>query len=483
MENMPVVDGYNFEQRNGLGGVTVDTQIYHNGGIWTVTGMDDSFGFTLTNDNGETSYVNGNQNFYVATPSTDTSSTQTNGDGGTIAGTGDTPTSGDRGTTTGTEDAPTSGSGGTTSTSPVSFSNYMVASDSHDYTTSYKDYSNVDFDSSIDLAQSWNNMVSSAFSQIPKAVSNIGFQALNSANLDNGFPPKFDASVESIFSGFLILDNSILSSLDSLLAADEAADKGLPGGGGGGGGSKGSVSSPSGSTLVDNSKEQLLAYKDISLSDLSGLASELTKLADTKSKTLEELLSNKTYSQDIQTLLLNSQHIPEDLKELIYKGEVGISQSILSNIFSGRNLEIVGINDNTILTLKQHLTSIANSNNLTYEALLQNESNAKIVKESLRSFSDVTNSVKNLKEDSIITDLLNIYDGNAVGDMDSSTVGIFRNHMENVASANNSNVESSVSSSSFISEINNLGRMGVFASNLKGYSDSSVISILQAIMK
>jgi len=497
MENMPVVDGYKFEQKNGLGGIMVDSKIYHNGEIWTVTGMDDSFGFTLMNDRGDSTFVDGKQNFYVATPSTDisnpptggtaagTGDASTSGTGGTAAGTGDASTSGTGGTAAGTGDTSTSGTGGTPSTSTVSFNDYIVASDSHDYTTSYKDYSKIDFDSSIDLARSWNTMVASAASQIPKAVSNIGFQALNSANLDNGFPPKFDQSVENLFSGLLVLDNSILSSLDSLLAADEAADKGLPGGRGKGGSdeTERTVSSPTTQTLVNNSNEQLLAYKNISLSDLSGIADELTKLADSKSKTLEELLSDKTYSQDIQSLLLNTQHISDDLKELIYKGEVEISQSILFDIFSGKNQEMVGINENTILTLKQHLNGVANSNNLSYDNLIQNESNAGIIKKSLLNFSGVTSSISNLKDDSIVNDLLNIYDGNNVDNMESSTVGIFRNHMENVANSNNTNVETSVSSANFISEVKNLGKMGVFLSNLNGYSDSSVISILQMITK
>ena len=92
----------------------------------------------------------------------------------------------------------------------------------------------------------------------------------------------------------------------------------------------------------------------MSMSDLNAVAQDLMKYANENGLTLDQLLNDSQYATKIHSRLLLSQHIPDDFKLLIEAGKTNISQKILCSIFSGKEPELVGLNENTTKVIKQY---------------------------------------------------------------------------------------------------------------------------------
>lgn len=346
----------------------------------------------------------------------------------------------------------------------------------------------MDFDSIYGTVSDWSSCVDAFDSSIKRASENEGFKKLSDAGLEGGFVSSFDKNIENLLSALRQANHSVSSQVNSMRStddeiaydADDVVGNGMPprqefvdsidNGG---------VDTSVNLALVDNAKEQLEEYKMMSMNDLSSIASMLRTLAEKEGKTLDEILSNVEYSSQIQNVMLSNQNISSELKSLIELGNIEITQQILSSIFSGNNLDIVGLDDNTIITIKNFLSMSAENNNLNLNSLLKDENNSVILKQSLKSFDNVSSFVSNTDDFDIKSKILQIYDGNKIENVASSSVNILRDYADQVAESKNIYVEDMLTGNVDItSEIQNLGKASVFANTLSDFNNNTAAAIL-----
>ena len=355
-----------------------------------------------------------------------------------------------------------------------------------------KDYTQMDFDKISDVITEWNSLIGTFEGGILKAKENKGFIAAIDADLDRQFTANYDENIANLIKALRDSVSQLQSVLISMGELDDDVSKKRPkrtpkdeegGGNGGGNPGDGSTPPPDANQLVDNSKEQLEGYKNITMNGLDSVVSDLAKYAAEQGKTVEELLVNKEYSENIKNLLLQNQNIPSELKQLITDGSSEVAQATIKNILDGKQLEIIGLNENTMITMKAYLTAVANSNNITVEQLLNDPANSSLLKNSLKNVGAIKNEIAGLDDSGIIEKLVNVYDGNNIESSNADAVEIMRNHVETVATSNNATSEDVLETNTMSEEIKKLGRFSIFADNLNGYSDESIISILKNLIK
>lgn len=344
-----------------------------------------------------------------------------------------------------------------------------------------KDYTEMDFDGIEKVISEWNSIITTFDSQWIRAQDNIGYKALYDAGLDSGFISSYDTNINKLVTVLKLALDASNTSLKNMFELDEDLGSRIPG-------SKNDNSKEDDdrddvpSLEVDNSKEQLEAYSQMSMSDLSDIAQELNNLAQEEGKKFEEILNNSEYSTKIRSTLLLSKYIPEDLKQLITDTSSEISQAVIRTIFNGNQTDIIGLDTNTVLTLKNFLQMVAKNNDISLESLLSDENNSKVLKDSLQNFDSVTETLKDLDDTGLKDKLIKIYDGDGIGEMQSSTVSIIRNYAETVAQEKNTSVEKMFESDNLVSELKNLGKFSVFVNCLSGYSNSSVSTMLGSLL-
>ena len=356
-------------------------------------------------------------------------------------------------------------------------------------TTVDPDATVMDFDKIEGNISAWSSFTSSFSSSVPRASENSGFKQLMAAGLESGFAASFDRNIESLVSALNQTKSTLTTNLDNMGAEDSFVESdaektlgsGRPKRKSGGGGS--SYEAPSSTQLVNNSKQQLEQYQKMSMNDLSKIAEDLNKYGLEVGKTPDELLTNAEYSEKIKNLILKNQNTSNELKKLIEIGEVDITQKILLSIFNGNTTEISGISDSTIITLEKHLKRVANENNLDLNALINDKQNSYLLKTSLKQFGKVYQHLSDVNEQTINNELLNIYDGNT-NKMDSSSMNIIRDYVDNLASSNNTNTESLLTNqNSLIKEIDTLGRTSVFTNSLANCTSESMSEVLKKLFK
>lgn len=360
---------------------------------------------------------------------------------------------------------------------------------SESITEGIRDYTTMDFAKIDQVLAEWETIVGTFEMTATEPTMVTTYKELIDAQLDNKFAEDFDKNIGKLITALRNLKSTLKAEEDNMEFIDTTVrdkippapddDQELPA-------DDATVEDstvPTDEQLVDNSKEQLNGYRNMSMNDLSTVAAELNKLAEQEGKTLDNILNNDEYSERVRNTLLMCPNIPDDLKQLITDASSTVSLAVLSSIFNGNNSEIIGLNENTKMTLKTYLGIVANVNNLSVEDLVNNENNSVILKDAMKNFNNVTETLKSLSDDQIGNKVLSIYDGDGIDQMDSSAVMIIRDHADIVAHNQNSDIETVLTSSLGAEEFKNLGKFSVFAGNLNGYDNSSITSILNALIK
>ena len=282
------------------------------------------------------------------------------------------------------------------------------------------------------------------------------FQKLQEANLDNGFINSYDENNDKLISAIQFSKQTLLSVLNNMEGLDQAVQGDLSDLANDSDNQSDDYSDRENSEqnddeLVDNSKLQLEQYSSLSMSDLQVIASELVKLADENNTTLDKILSDEEYTLKIHSRLLRCLNLSENFKLLIEQGKTNISQTILSNIFSGNFPDIIGLNDETINVLQTYLTMTANNNNISLQQLLNDNDYILILKKALGDFKNIPTYLNSENNQSINSMLLDIYDGNNISNLSFNEVSIIREFIDVSAQNNDSNIEIYLNDSTDIS--------------------------------
>lgn len=372
---------------------------------------------------------------------------------------------------------------------------------------------------------SWSSAVNSFSAAAPKASSCSGLTTLESAGLCNGFPASYDSMLSSLSTFLSSVTSTIETYCNSVYEADKAAEDEMPeeeGAGDGdddtaptddkkeddkkeddnkdedkdkdkdkkkptGGGNNNNNNNDKGNnddygitgeesaTLTNNLQLQSNALSTMSLNDLSNVASILSKLAAANNVTIDELLGNKVYAQQIRSLLTNSGALSESYRNLLAEGTADACQTALKNVFNGKNTDAIGLNTDTTKLMKSYLEDIATANNTTYDALFETNDGKTLLKKSLQEFTGVSEFANAFETDGAnsLSDLYNSSEESKYKSIVKKFVDI---------SKGESDVDSFAVSADAKSSISNLGKMSIYASNLSTYKDDSGVEALKTLL-
>lgn len=360
-----------------------------------------------------------------------------------------------------------------------------------------KDYSKIDMVLVNDVLNQWNLAVTNFGNDRVFAAKENFFSTLSSVGLDSGFAASYDKNNEALTQALSNTSKSILATLANIEELDENVRNDIlellgekprdedGGGGDGPGDGGGGTRTPTQEELIDNSKEQLEQYKNLSLSDLNAVTAELVKLAKSNNTTLDEILNNDEYALKVHSMMLLCPNISEDFKVMIENGRTDISQKLLQNILYGGSPEIIGLDENTSITVKKYLEMVAQNNNISVQQLLTDENYSSLLKDSLGSFGNVAEYVNTLDESSITDELLAVYDGNQTEKVTASEVSILRSFIDQLATSNNTDSETLLTSgtSNIQQSMNGLGRTSLFVNTVSNFASGEMGSVLSSLFK
>ncbi len=351
-----------------------------------------------------------------------------------------------------------------------------------------EDESFINIDGSKDAVANLGVAVSNF--KYPEIEKNNGYIALKDLELDNGFISSYTESLKDLVDAVNQIKDHLSGIIENMEQNDLNVEREMPV-------YDNNIGSEStddtdhivdsssdsagifGSELADNSAEQFQRYKDLSVLNLSALLDELNDAAASEGVTIEELLSNEEYSDKIKESILSSPNITDELRQLIEESSSAVSQKVIRDILNGDQVDIIGLDNNTLQTLKIMLESMTEDNSLTLDEILSNEENIGLIKEALSNMGTASELLKNLNEEDFETMVTKIYDGDSIEDIDLATVNTIRNYVDVISTNNNIPVEDVFKSDNLIDEIKQLSKFSLFTENLSGYSDASICSILK----
>ena len=233
--------------------------------------------------------------------------------------------------------------------------------------------------------------------------------------------------------------------------------------------------------LPDNTQDQMKYYQELAMSELSDIAENLAKFAETNKLTIQALLFDEKNAEKLVEYLSTLGVLDEGLRKLIKEGNILKTQELLRDIFIGKQESIVGLDSLTKEVIVNKLNDIAATNNTTISNLLSNESNANLIRAELND-KDIINNLKSISRENMKSQLSNIYDGDGVDNYKSKTLKTLKDYMDKASEKNNMSIEDYLESDKSLSNIDNLGKTTVFLNTISGFDDKTLIEVLRTVL-
>ena len=266
------------------------------------------------------------------------------------------------------------------------------------------------------------------------AASNSCLQALASAGLESGFISSFDQGISNLINTFSTAINAMMTACESVNNIDLNIDDIIPKTKYNTSGTRSNNSGGSSGSSFDLAGEvsqiQIDEYSKMSLNDLSTISSVLQETANKYGISVEELLSNDAYKDVLKTTLLSCTTLSESFINSVSSEDSLITQNTLKNIITGQtNPEIMGINEDTILTLQKTLTNL-NSDNYTLKDLVYDDKYENTLKTTLEAFSEINTLLGSLSSDNWRSEIEKIYNGTYEKDISKVALSIIKNNID-----------------------------------------------------
>lgn len=255
------------------------------------------------------------------------------------------------------------------------------------------------------------------------------FSILSDLDLFSEGLTKLSKQVSDIISTHKSVISTITEHLSQLAESEEQLYTSFNNGIGnytGGGSYGGNPSGSNGSdTTVDSENdgkkikadELIKCIQELDENSIISLIDLINVKKDDKTK-LIDVLFDASKSETLFTVikeLLKDQPLDENISLEDYKK---IQKSLLNKLMTS-NYEIKGLSDNSILTAKEYLLSIAKNNNIAPEELI----------------------INNNYQETLKTSLMKLYDGDGITNVKNEEIINFRGYIDKVASENNITVE------------------------------------------
>ena len=187
-------------------------------------------------------------------------------------------------------------------------------------------------------------------------------------------------------------------------------------------------------SLVEN-----LTSKDSIL--MSILISNILKDGD-----LNSLLDDENKLSELKKVILDSVNINDELKEVISEMDIEVFKKFLKSMADKGSLNTVS--DDSISFLHNYLVKISSINNISYDSLINDPSNESLLYNNVNYFNDAVNYLDSISNDNVETikeNLFDIYDGNAISDVNQNRVDAVRNIIDVLSENNNVSYENLIS--------------------------------------
>lgn len=254
----------------------------------------------------------------------------------------------------------------------------------------------IDFGRVESILSGWNSSLASF--EYKKANDDETLMALKNSGINTVFCDEYDKKYESLKNGLSRLQESIRAILVQFSNADLQGKDRRPE-------DTNSISSSKTNNYNPMSEQDLISnqikeYEQMSLENLDGVVSILSKMSDEKNISIDELLSNQNYREEILKSMVESSYVTDELKNLMIQSD-SITQKVLLGIVSGNYPTVIGFDDTTREMLANYLIKISNDNDINLAEFLYNDNYSGLLKESLKSLSVITTEIKGLNDEQI----------------------------------------------------------------------------------
>lgn len=173
----------------------------------------------------------------------------------------------------------------------------------------------------------------------------------------------------------------------------------------------------------------------LGVAELEEIGGELLSLALLKNLSLEQLLADDKYSDEIKKVVLDSQNVSDDLKEIITQMDSSVARQFIAAMLNKGSNDLFELNDLNMSILFNYLSVIADNNGTTVENLLNKQQYAKLLRSALSNCKDAAYLYagwENLSGEEIQENLLNVYNGDVPDGLSKGSVDVTRGFVETI---------------------------------------------------
>ena len=305
----------------------------------------------------------------------------------------------------------------------------------------------LDFISISSLCSSWKSQINS-LNLTSERVSSSALKYFSDNGILENYIVCLSTAVNSLIMSVNNIINSIETSSDSQFATDSSYSK-YSGTKSSNYSTNSAGSSYNGANTDVNNNELDLSINTDSLVEnltskdsilMSILISNILKDGDLNSLDDENKLS------ELKKVILDSVNINDELKEVISKMDIEVFKKFLKSMADKGSLNTVS--DDSISFLHNYLVKISSINNISYDSLINDPSNESLLYNNVNYFNDAVNYLDSISNDNVETikeNLFDIYDGNAISDVNQNRVDAVRNIIDVLSENNNVSYENLIS--------------------------------------
>lgn len=306
----------------------------------------------------------------------------------------------------------------------------------------------LDFISISSLCSSWKSQINS-LNLTSERVSSSALKYFSDNGILENYIVCLSTAVNSLIMSVNNIINSIETSSDSQFATDSSYSK-YSGTKSSNYSTNSAGSSYNGAnTDVNNNELDLSINTDSLVENLTSKDSILMSILISNilnDSDLNSLLDDENKLSELKKVILDSVNINDELKEAISEMDIEVFKKFLKSMADNGALNTVS--DDSISFLHNYLVKISSINNISYDSLINDPSNESLLYNNVNYFNDAVNYLDSISNDDVETikeNLFDIYDGNAISDVNQNRVDAVRNIIDVLSENNNVSYENLIS--------------------------------------
>ncbi len=194
----------------------------------------------------------------------------------------------------------------------------------------------------------------------------------------------------------------------------------------------------------------------LEVAELGEIGGELLSLALLKNLSLEELLADDKYNEEIKKVILDSQNVSDSLKEIILQMDDSVARQFIAAMLNKGGYDLFDLSDLNMSILLNYLSKIADNNGTTVENLLKKQQYSKLLRGALSNCKDAANLYagwEDLSGEEIQENLLAVYNGDVPDELSKGSVDVTRGFVETLVNQSSVPYEELLTDSSYASTI------------------------------